>query len=353
MIGVSSLEKSLLDLIEIDSPTGGEKALAVALRGWLEEAGWRVRQEGLSLVADRPQNGPPQIGFFGHLDVVTDREMAPISVDETYIYGPGTCDMKGGLAVMLELARSLPEQGLRAEPVLVFYDAEEGPIADNGLAPLLDAFADLSQLELGICMEPTANQLQLGCVGSLHVRLTVEGKAGHSARPWEGDNAITGAASLLAALHRLEPRPSLHGGLTFFDTTTVTLAQGGKSRNSVPSSFQMNVNLRFVPGRSAQQTYDEFYAWVDGRAELEWLDDSASAEVAEMSPLLASLVQAGELQRQAKQAWTDVAQLDERGIPGINFGPGDPAWAHQAGECIKRRDLARSFEVVKRWLCVP
>ncbi len=347
----TAVERSLLDLLEIDSPTGGEKPIFDACIGYFEQAGWRVRTHGLSLVADRPENNGPKLGFFGHLDVVTDRDMAPISIDETTIFGPGASDMKGGLAVMLELARQLPQTGLAAEPVFIFYDAEEGPVANNGLAPLLDAFDDLRDLTLGICMEPTANQLQMGCVGSLHVRLTVQGKAGHSARPWEGENAITGAAGLLADLHQLQPRAEVIDGLTFFDTATVTLASGGHSRNSVPAAFTCNLNLRFVPGKTAQQAYDELVAWLNGRASIEWVDDSASAPVATMTPLLLNLQAIGDLERQAKQAWTDVAQLAERGVPGVNFGPGDPAWAHQSGECIARADLNRSFAVTYQWLC--
>ena len=351
MSELTAVEQCLLELLEIDSPTGGEHTLFEACIERFQTLGWRVRTKGLSLVADRPDCPGPKIGFFGHLDVVTDQDMAPISVDQTTIFGPGASDMKGGLAVMLELARQLPNHGLQAEPVFVFYDAEEGPIADNGLAPLLDAFDELRDLELGICMEPTANQLQMGCVGSLHLRLTVHGKAGHSARPWEGDNAITGAAALLAELHTLKPQPTVSDGLTFFDTATVTLASGGHSRNSVPAAFSLNLNLRFVPGKTAQQAHDEFAAWLGERAEIEWVDDSASAPVAPMTALLADLQVRGALQREAKQAWTDVAQLAERGIPGVNFGPGDPAWAHQAGECIERAALNRSFDIAYRWLC--
>ena len=350
-MALTAVEQTLLELLEIDSPTGGEAPLAEVVEGWCVDAGWRVRRHGLCLVVDRPELGPPRIGFFGHLDVVTDREMAPIATHPQWIHGPGASDMKSGLAVMMELIRNLPPSGVRAEPVFVFYDAEEGPIAENGLAPALDHFSELRELELGVCMEPTANALQLGCVGSLHVRLTVSGQAGHSARPWEGVNAITKAGALLTDLGTLKPRSSLCEGLEFFDTFTVTLAQGGHSRNSVPASLSMNLNLRFVPGRTAQQAFDEIVAWVGDRAQVEWVDASASAPVARTTPLLKQLVEIGQLEREAKQAWTDVAQLAACGIPGVNFGPGDPAWAHQAGERIRRADLNHSLSVINRWLC--
>jgi succinyl-diaminopimelate desuccinylase len=347
---LTPVEHTLLDLLNIDSPTGGEEALHGACVAWFRKAGWRVRSHGLSLIADNPEHQGPKIGLLGHLDVVTDRVMAPISVDDTTIFGPGTSDMKGGLAVMLELARQLKPQPGKAAPVFIFYDAEEGPVANNGLAPLLDAHPDLKDLELGVCLEPTANQLQMGCVGSLHVDVCVRGKAGHSARPWEGVNAVTKAAGLLARLDARQPVAHECDGLTFFDTTTVTLAQGGHSRNSVPAELHLNVNLRFVPGRTAQNVYDEFVAWVGDDAVVTWKDSSSSAPVATMTPRLQALVATGALKREAKQAWTDVAQLAERGIPGINFGPGDPAWAHQAKERIVRADLNRNYAIFEQWL---
>ncbi len=353
MTAITAVEQTLIDLLQVDSPTGGERELADTVERWVKDAGWRVRRHGLCLIVDRPRQTGTKIGFFGHLDVVTNQDMAPVSIDDQTIYGPGASDMKSGLAVMLELIRNLPATGLRAEPTFVFYDAEEGPIADNGLAPALQAFTDLKALTLGVCMEPTANALQLGCVGSLHVRITVTGKAGHSARPWEGENAITAAAALLADLHQLQPRPSTCDGLTFYDTFTVTLASGGHSRNSVPSEFNCNLNLRFVPGRTAQDAFDEIVDFIGDRAQVEWLDDSASAPVAASTPLLERLIEIGQLERQAKQAWTDVAQLASYGIPGINFGPGDPAWAHQKGERIERADLNHCLAITSQWLCEP
>jgi succinyl-diaminopimelate desuccinylase len=200
-------------------------------------------------------------------------------------------------------------------------------------------------------MEPTANTLQLGCVGSLHASVTVHGRAGHSARPWEGVNAITAAAPLLARFAAWAPRPSAHGGLTFFDTLTITQARGGASRNSVPASCSFNVNRRFVPGTDSATALADLRAFVGDEATVELIDSCESAAVVEASPLLDRLIAAGDLERAAKQAWTDVAQLAERGIPGVNFGPGDPAWAHQAGERVRRSDLRKSLAVMTQWLC--
>ena len=303
-----------------------------------------VRRHGLCPIVDRPGWVRLASGFSG-IWTWSPTRMAPIATHPQWIHGPAS-DVKSGLAI-ISVIRNLPPSGVRAKPVFVFYDAEK-VIAENGLAPALDHFSELHD-ELGVCAEP--GQRCSSCVGSLHVRLTVGGQAGHSARPWEGVNAITKAGALLTDLETLKPRSSLCEGLEFFDTFTVTLAQGGHSRNSVPASMSMNLNLRFVPGRTAQQAFDEIVAWVGDRAKVEWVDASASAPVARTTPLLKQLVEIGQLEREAKQAWTDVAQLAACGIPGVNFGPGDPAWAHQAGERIRRADLNHSLSVINRWLC--
>jgi succinyl-diaminopimelate desuccinylase len=352
-VNLTAVEERLIELIEIDSATGKEGPIC----DWLEERlgalGWRVSRYGKALGAQRrnPSNRP-RIGLFGHTDVVTDRAMAPISVDTTTIYGPGCCDMKGGLAAMLIVAEQTAlSDDLIAEPVLVFYDEEEGPIANNGLLPLLNACPELADLHLGLCLEPTANQVQLGCVGSVHVEAVIKGRAGHSARPWEGENAITKAGALLDRLHALEPRAVDCGGLTFFDTVVVTAAQGGQSRNSVPAALTLNINLRYVPGRTADEAVAELARWVGDDASLTIKDRSDGAPVVTDQPLLDQLIANWDLTVAAKQAWTDVAQLHSLGIPGANFGPGDPKWAHQAGERIARADLNRHTQILLGWLC--
>ncbi len=49
-------------------------------------------------------------------------------------------------------------------------------------------------------MEPTANAIEVGCLGNLNATVTVTGRAAHSARPWLGDNAIHRAIAALAPL---------------------------------------------------------------------------------------------------------------------------------------------------------
>ena len=99
------------------------------------------------------------------------------------IHGRRASDMKGALAVMIELWNRLEKPALPIELVEIFYDREEGPIAENGLLPLLEKRPDLRKASLALCLEPTDLALQIGCCGSMHATLTFHGKSAHSALP--------------------------------------------------------------------------------------------------------------------------------------------------------------------------
>ena len=351
MMSLTPLEDTLLRLLEIESPTGGEGPITDWIEAQLVGFGWQVDRLGHALSARRPRPGATvPVGLFGHTDVVTDLAMAPIKVEIDEIHGPGASDMKGGLAVMLELAKNLSDADLSKEPTLVFYDKEEGPLADNGLGPLLQAQRQLHDLSLGVCLEPTDGELHLGCVGSLHVEVSIEGKAAHSARPWQGENAITAAGELLQRFHHWPPRATKIQGLTFHDTVTVTTIQGGQSRNSVPATCTFNVNLRFVPGRTTADALSDLQRFVGDAATLRVIDASGGADVVLDHELVRDLLDRERLSVAAKQAWTDVAQLQAVGVPGINYGPGATGWAHQAGERLERSRLQEAYDVLERWL---
>jgi len=94
------------------------------------------------------------------------------SVQDRHLYGAGAADMKSGLAIMIELCERLPRATLPVDLTLVFYEREEGPFAENVLGPMLEEFAELRSFDLAICLEPSDNRLQLGCMGSLHATVT-------------------------------------------------------------------------------------------------------------------------------------------------------------------------------------
>jgi succinyl-diaminopimelate desuccinylase len=259
--------------------------------------------------------------------------------------------MKSGLAVMIATVETLPLTSLPCDLTLVFYAREEGPFAENELGPVLERDPELAKVDLAVCMEPSDNKLHLGCVGSIHATATFLGKTAHSARPWEGENAITRAAPFLAVVGSLRPKESLIEGLTYRTATTVTQARdGGRGRNVVPDRFMVNLNHRFAPDRTLDEAKRDLAALVGDRAELEFTDLSPAARPNADHPLVRALIAAGVRAVEPKQAWTDVARFAALGVAAVNFGPGENAQAHQRNESTSLALLHEGYAIVTRWL---
>ena len=345
-------------LCAIPSVTGDEAALADALWAWASALpeGIARRRFGHSLVLGAPVPGRPTVALVGHIDTVPPSEaaMLPPTCDGVRLTGLGASDMKGGVAVMQAILEDL---GGRAQapitPMLVLYDREEGPYADNGLEPLLAAHPELGEVDLAIAMEPTDNTLQLGCVGSIQATLAFRGKAAHSARPWQGENAIHKAGPLLAQLLRRGAEEVEVDGLIFRQAASVTLAQGGRARNVVPDSFTLNLNYRFAPQVDAMARAQAEVARLAEGCELTITDAAPHGPVPMDNPLVQHFAALCGLGFAPKQAWTDVARLAAHGIDAINYGPGATAQAHQDGEWIEVAAMVRSYEALQRLFTAP
>jgi succinyl-diaminopimelate desuccinylase len=348
-----ALEETLLWLCAIASPIGEEKALCDAVEERLGRLALAapIRRYGDSIVVPvvrRREKGRAHVVLAGHLDTVR-TENGPARIEGGRCFGSGAADMKSGLAVMIVTAETLGQLA-GCDLTLVFYAREEGPFADNELGRVLDEDADLKTVDLAVCLEPSDNRLHLGCCGSIHATVTFQGKTGHSARPWEGDNAITKAAGLMGRLAALAPIEHHIDGLLYRTTTTVTLANGGRGRNVVPDSFTLNLNHRFAPNTSLEQAQRDVLALVGEGARVEFTDLSPAAMPSASHPLVEKLRAAGIRGVEPKQAWTDVARFSQLGVAAINFGPGENAQAHQKNESTDLALLYQSYQIFYSWL---
>jgi succinyl-diaminopimelate desuccinylase len=354
------LDETLLWLCSIPSPIGEERALCDAVQARLAKLPLvaPIRRYGDSIVVPVTRvAGGPHVALVGHLDTVR-TENGPARIEGGRCFGAGASDMKSGLAVMIALAETLELARLACSLTLVFYAREEGPFAENELGPVLDADPELSRVDLAVCMEPSDNKLHLGCVGSIHATVTFPGRTAHSARPWEGENAITAAAAFLAEVGAMGPVESVIDGLTYRTVTTVTQARdGGRGRNVVPDRFVLNVNHRFAPDRTLEQSS----AFVRGLANVRGVQTPPTIELTDLSPaaapnanhpLVRALVAAGVRAVEPKQAWTDVARFAQLrpAVAAVNFGPGENAQAHQKNESTSLSLVHDGYAIVARWL---
>jgi succinyl-diaminopimelate desuccinylase len=286
----------------------------------------------------------------GHLDTVR-TDNGPPRIADGRCYGAGASDMKSGLALMTVLAETIPASTLACDLTLVYYAREEGPFADNELGAVFLRCPDLEKTDVAVCLEPSDNQLHLGCNGSIHATVTFEGKTGHSARPWEGENAIHKAAPFLADLAYRLPAESRIDDLVYRTVTSATQARdGGRGRNVVPDRFTLNVNHRFAPSSSIEEAKREVLDLVGGRASVEFTDLSPAAPPNRSHPFVGALLRAGAAGPEPKQAWTDVARFASKGIPAVNFGPGENAQAHQKNESTSIAKLHEGYEILRKWL---
>jgi succinyl-diaminopimelate desuccinylase len=343
------------DLLRIPSQTGDEGAIADFVVGLCSRIPGHtvVRARNSVLVAPlAPRADRDTVMLVGHTDTVPDHGGNPVRRDGDRLYGCGASDMKGAVAVILDAVERAATQPARHDVVGILYAAEEGPFVGNELPYLREAAPDwFARTRLAVCMEPTDLRIELGCLGTSHAKVTFTGRRAHSARPWQGENAIHKAAGLLARLAALAPKEYRFHGLTFVEVASATMIEFRGARNVIPDECTVNVNYRFAPGKDELQVEADLAAIVAGEGTFELVDFCPAGAVAGANPLLAELrVAAGDPEVAAKQAWTDVGRFSAWGIDAVNFGPGATSQAHQAGEWLSIDALHRSADVVHRWL---
>jgi succinyl-diaminopimelate desuccinylase len=295
-----------------------------------------------------PRPGRPFVLLAGHLDTVPAQGNLPGRIEDGAVHGLGASDMKGGLAVMIELARHVAK-GLEPEVDLgfLFFPREELAADESPLPTLFERCPRVLEAGLVVVLEPTDNTIQAGCTGNLNARLVFRGESAHSARPWLGRNAIDLAVDGLRPLVGIAPRDVEVEGLVFREVLSLTTIHGGIALNVVPDRVEATVNFRYAPTRSPADAEERLRELVPG--DLEILSNSPSAHVAARTPLVERLRAAGDFAVEPKQAWTPVAEFAAQGLDAVNLGPGATRHAHRADEQVEIAALERTFEALVRF----
>jgi succinyl-diaminopimelate desuccinylase len=340
-----ALAQRTLDLVNIPSESRREAELYGYVTGNvpLEQA----YTDGESVLFAK-REGKPLILLAGHTDTVPAQGNIPGRIEDGAVVGLGASDMKGGLAVMIELARWAAETELAYDLGLLFFPREELGPAENPLPGVFEATGLVDEAQLVICLEPTDNTLQLGCLGNLNARAVFEGKSAHSARPWLGVNAIKLAFEGLQQVLAAEPRDVEIEGLVFREVISVTQLNAGIASNVIPARAEAILNFRYAPDRSPESAAARVRELVG--AEVEILANSPPAHVALRSPIVERLQSVGGFEVQPKQAWTNVADFAARGLDAINLGPGGTRYAHAVDERVEISELERTYDALQRFL---
>jgi succinyl-diaminopimelate desuccinylase len=340
-----------LELVDIPSESRDEAAIREHLLALVPppyEAEFAGDDAFLFAPPRRP--GTPLVVLVAHYDTVPAQGNVPGRIDDGVVHGLGAADMKGGVAVALELVRDLAEQSSARDVALLLFGREELPAQFSTLPALFEHSRLVYEADLAVVLEPTGGAIQAGCVGNLNARVTFDGISGHSARPWLAENAIHKALVALEPVAALERREVVISGLPFYEVVSVTRIEAGIADNVVPDRATALLNFRYTPDRTSEEAADYLRSLVPTAGAIEFSGNSPPASVVADAPLVQELRAAGELTIEPKQAWTNVADFTSRGIDAVNFGPGDPRHAHRRDEHVEIGALVRCYETLRRFV---
>ncbi|MCL1838743.1 MAG: succinyl-diaminopimelate desuccinylase [Propionibacteriaceae bacterium] len=332
-------------IVDIESVSGNEKALADAVEHSLRSYQHLNVERNQDLVIARTDNGKPhRIVIAGHLDTVPVANNLPSRLEGDRVYGRGAADMKAGIAVMLAAAAKM--QNPVHDLTWIFYDHEEVEASRNGLGRLS---APELQADLAILMEPTSAQIEAGCQGSVRFEIETKGVKAHSARAWLGHNAIHDVFDVLARLYRYKPRVVAVDGLEYREGLNAVAINGGVATNIIPDSCTITINFRFAPDRDEANAHDYIKQLFLGYTP-KIIDSVSGARPGLNTELAQDFVKAVKGNVSPKYGWTDVARFAALGIPALNYGPGDPGKAHTDDEYVEVSQLHSCFAAMLRFL---
>ncbi len=264
-LDISYTQRVLEDIIRINSIVGQEGDLAEYLKNELESLGLKCELD--TVEPNRPNvyarlqgdKSGRRLNFNGHTDTIpivdgweTD-PFNPVSKDGK-LYGLGACDMKAGIACILNALRAFVETGHPFSGELSFSGVIDEEAYGKGAKAMLKT--DLAKVDAIVLAEPypgdATKPIPLGNTGKILYDISVKGKAAHGFRPHLGINAIEELGQILANLNRLEFRNHPDFGKGNFCTIKI---EGGYEKVYsvvVPASARMEINRLLVPGETAQ-----------------------------------------------------------------------------------------------------
>lgn len=339
-------------ICDIPSVSGDEENLADAIEAAITPLSHlEVIRHGNTIVARTNLGRAQRVVIAGHIDTVPINDNVPtrfVDVDgEPHLWGRGTVDMKGGVAVQLKLAAELTDPLI--DITWMWYDNEEVAASLNGLNLLSADRPDLFAADFAILGEPSNGQVEGGCNGTLRAIVRTHGVRAHSARAWIGENAIHSAAPILARLAQYRAKEVQVEGLAYRESLSAVRISGGVAGNVIPDLCEVEINYRFAPSKTAVDAAAHVRGVLEG-FEVEITDSADGARPGLDAPIAQQFVAAVGAEPRPKYGWTDVARFSALGIPAVNYGPGDPHLAHHDEERVSFAQIDAVEQGLRAWL---
>jgi acetylornithine deacetylase/succinyl-diaminopimelate desuccinylase-like protein len=368
----------------VSGPEFGEARLTDHLQSLFEALGLRCRRQEVHPQRDNllarldggidPAKGGRLILFGAHQDTVPVGGMSiepwNPAVRGGRLYGRGACDVKGGMTAMITAIARLAHERPPGMPTVVMactVNEEYGFSGASALRELLDGEEDgiiPRKPDAAVVAEPTGLDVVVAHKGVVRWRCHTRGRAGHSAQPERGDNAIYKMARVLRVLEGYQREVVATLGshpLCGPATMSVGTIRGGISVNTIPAQCTIEIDRRLPPGEEPARAYRHLVDHLGRDGDLDFplqhdppymqgpaLSDENNRRLADRLVRIATGV-VGDCRRVGVPYATDAAFIGEAGIPTVVFGPGSLAQAHTDDEWLPLDQLEQAAEVLYRF----
>ncbi|MEG1756125.1 MAG: M20 family metallopeptidase [Clostridia bacterium] len=356
-------------MIEINTtnPPGQEAALAAMLVQELQGIGicaqlQPVAENRANVIARIPgKTKGSTLALTGHLDVVAAGEgwtSDPfcMGVRDGRVFGRGVCDMKGGIAAQITAVKKLIEQGatLQGDLLLAFVADEE--TNSLGLKQFLTAGG---RADYAIIGEPTSLRLNTCHKGVTRLLVTVYGRGGHAARPYDSVNPIEKSLYVINGVQHVNQKLQKHvHALLGTASATVTMIHAGNKGNVIPSECVLKIDRRLLPGETAGQARKELIDAIEYagkqdetfRYTVKTYLTTLPGEVDSESPLVTMATEVLESLTKspcvpcAFDGCCEQTTWQQMGTDTIVLGPGNLLQAHTANEFLDVEQLRLAID---------
>ena len=370
----AELVRLLCDLVSIESVNPslkggkrGEAALAEYVTDYMARLGLDVVSQpvlpGRANVLGRLTGRPgPSLLLEAHMDTVTLEPMPEALVpriSEGRVYGRGACDTKGSLAAMLYALKLLREHVGGGHPGIIMAATVDEEVAFQGVQALVDSKPGAGAAIVG---EPTDLVPVIAHKGVVRWRIRTHGRAAHTSKPQEGNNAIYQMVEVIRALReKIEPQLAERAHpFAGAPSLCVSVIHGGLQINIVPHECVIEIDRRTVPGETHEQVLAEIDQVLDElrRREPTFVVEREEPMIADWplftppdSAIVRAAVEArrkicGPVEPAAAPYGTDASKLSELGhIPSLVLGPGSITQAHTDNEWVSIAQVVQAAEI--------
>lgn len=363
-----ALTQALIAQNTIDPP-GNERLAAMVIAQALRKEGieplvYEIAPGRTNLVARISGSGErPALAFSAHFDTIGVEpekwQVDPFAgeVRDGRLYGRGATDMKGGMAAMTVAALNLVRAGkpLKGDLLLTFSAAENSNCL--GARRLL-ADGHFDGVGALLVSEPTGNRAFVAEKGALWLRATARGEYGHNAfsesRTGDRGNAIVRLARYLDKAHDLQLDAPAHRYIRP-PTINIGMIRGGLSFPLIPDTASADIDVRLVPGQSAESVMAAFQAIAGPHITLELLDLKLPVDTPDDHPFVGHCLNACRAEGVEDPGPAGVAYYSDAAIiapplelPMVIIGPGEVGMSGAIDEYVQVEKLETATRIFER-----